>query len=41
MGVLPGSAPKNDTTDLKWTAPVMKTWDMLSNVDGPFCYIYV
>jgi tyrosinase len=44
MAVLPGNAPLNDTVDLKWTAKVGKTWDMLTNIGGnggDFCYIYV
>ncbi|KAH8653070.1 hypothetical protein BGZ60DRAFT_533264 [Tricladium varicosporioides] len=44
MNVLPGNAPKNDTVDLKWTAKVGKTWDLLNNIGGhggEFCFIYV
>jgi tyrosinase len=44
MNVLPANTPANDTVDLKWTAKVAQTWDLVNNIggsNGDFCYIYV
>lgn len=44
MNVLSENPPKNDTVDLKWTAPPTKTWDLMNNIggmNGELCYIYV
>ncbi len=44
MNVLPSTPPATDTVDLKFTAKVAKTFDLLNNIggyDGQFCFIYV